>query len=139
MRIRRVIKKKYITSSQVAFSNKKKKKKRDKFPLPTLARRKAIDIFCETNNIRHNKNYDSFYFTIQDTEYRISNHSIDSSIHYDKKQRKVINHHIDGNEFKNSPDYCNQVKCYYASQNRLEKIYRDIQAGLQLDNHGRRK
>ena len=106
---------------------------------PSKERIKQIEEFCKEHNITHNSNYDSFYFEIKGQQYRISNHSIDDSVHRDKKTNKLVNHHIDGNEIKNSHEYCSQVKCYYAFQSRLEYIYNDIVKGYQLDNNGRRK
>lgn len=78
-----------------------------------------IDIFCRQHNISASRSGDSYYFSLNDTNYRVSNHSIQSSPYHKEKEPDVVHIH--------------------ASKTRIIDIYNDLAAGYILDGHGRRK
>lgn len=81
-----------------------------------------IDDFCYENGISKSISSDSYYFIINGQEYRVSNHSIESS----KRE-----YHPNGRE--------KDVRYIHASKTRIIDIYTDLKNGYQLDGNGRRK
>lgn len=69
-----------------------------------------IKIFCKENKILPTKNFDSYYFTVNNNDYVVSNKSKD----YYKGKAIYIN----------------------ASKLRIKQIYSDLQAGLKLNSKG---
>ena len=80
---------------------------------------KEIDAFCEQNGISTSRTQDSYYFTVNEVKYRVSNHSICSSPYHEDKEPDVVHIH--------------------ASKTRIMEIYNDLMAGYELDGHGKRK
>ena len=90
-----------------------------------------IDEFCKREGISQSRSSDSYYFTINDQEYRISNHAVEKS----------VGHDIFGNEFMyhgDSAEYRKDVICIHASKTRIIEIYEDLKDGWILDGHGNR-
>ena len=93
-----------------------------------------IDNFCREHNIRSSLSNDSYYFTINDQEYRVSNHSIESSNKgaYDQFGNKIREeYHPEGRE--------EGVIYIHASKTRIIEIYNDLSNGYKLDGRGIRK
>lgn len=92
-----------------------------------------IDEFCKLHNISKSTTSDSYYFSINGKNYRISNHTIEAS-----------NSHA-FNEFgeQTRPFYHNEnenINIYItAGKTRLIEIYNDLIAGYELDARGFRK
>jgi hypothetical protein len=80
---------------------------------------KEIDAFCEQNGISASRTQDSYYFTVNEVKYRVSNHSIRSSTYHEDNEPDVVHIH--------------------ASKTRIMEIYNDLMAGYELDGHGKRK
>ena len=80
---------------------------------------KEIDAFCEQNGISASRTQDSYYFTVNEVTYRVSNHSIRSSTYHEDNEPDVVHIH--------------------ASKTRIMEIYNDLMAGYELDGHGKRK
>lgn len=90
-----------------------------------------IDDFCIKNNISQSKTSDGYYFTIDNKNYRVSNHTIDAS-----------NRHA-YNEFgeKIREEYHNEIEkiytiCITASKTRIIEIYNNLKSGKKLDKRG---
>lgn len=106
-------------------------------PSKTAAREFAqtmdeITDFCSKNGIHQSR--DSYYFTIDGQQYRVSNHSVESSNakafnDFGEQVRDV--YHPEGRE--------EEVIYIHASKTRLREIYSDLKAGYILDGRGRRK
>lgn len=93
-----------------------------------------IENFCRENGISASRTNDSYYFTINGIDYRVSNHSVESSnahaySDYGVQLREV--YHPNGRE--------NDVIYIHASKTRIREIYNDLKAGYILDGHGNRK
>lgn len=80
---------------------------------------KEIDAFCEQNGISASRTQDSYYFTVNEVKYRVSNHSIRSSTYHEDNEPDVVHIH--------------------ASKTRIMEIYNDLMTGYELDGHGKRK
>lgn len=94
---------------------------------------KEIEDFCYENGIQQSWKGDSYYFTVNGTEYRVSNHSVEASnkaAYSDLGQTRDL-YHPNGRE--------KDVIYIHASKTRIREIYKDIVAGYKLDGHGNRK
>lgn len=98
-----------------------------------IAQRQELDKFCKDNNISVSMSGDSYYFTIEGQDYRISNHTIEKS---------------DSGMYRNDP-YLGNIKVrdsyhtdrdtisFTASKLRVPEIYNNLKVGLTLDKRGR--
>lgn len=77
--------------------------------------------FCYENGISNSLSSDSYYFTINGQNYRVSNHSVESS---------KVEYHPNGRE--------KDVIYIHASKTRIREIYNDLKDGYKLDGRGRR-
>lgn len=83
----------------------------------------AIDKFCYENKIQKSSTSDSYYFILNGIEYRISNHSVESS-----NLKSGNRWHEKGRE--------KGVIYIHASKTRIIEIYQNLEKGLQLDGRG---
>lgn len=99
---------------------------------------KEIETFCKENNIRHSMSYDSYYFEINEQQYRVSNHAVESRIgkviDYDELMQPIREKMYD---FEITRD--KEVIYIHASKIRIIEIYNDLKAGYQLNGRGNRK
>lgn len=94
----------------------------------------GIEKFCAENGIQVSSTNDSYYFTLNNINYRVSNHTVESSNKgmYDSLGNQIRNsYHPNGRE-KN-------VVYIYASKTRIIDIYNDLKNGYELDGRGNRK
>jgi len=84
-----------------------------------------IERFCNENGISYSNSSDSYYFTINDQEYRVSNHSVEASNRHGSQQW-----HPDGRE--------KDVVYIHASKTRIIEIYNDLKEGRKLNGRGER-
>lgn len=82
-----------------------------------------IDKFCKDNNISQSLSSDSYYFTINGQEYRVSNHSVEAS-----NRNSHGKYHSDGRK--------DDVIYIHASKTRIMDIYNALKDGKQLDGRG---
>ena len=92
-----------------------------------------IEEFCKVNNISNSRTNDSYYFTLNGVEYRVSNHSIEMSNSkayncFGEKIREL--YHEEGRK--------ENVVYIHASKTRIIEIYNDLKAGFELDKRGNR-
>lgn len=89
--------------------------------------------FCNENGIDYSHNMDSYYFTIEGKNYRVSNHTIESSNAGAYKDGVQIRekYHADTRE--------DSVTYIHAGKTRIKDIYNDLKAGYALDGKGYRK
>ncbi len=108
------------------FSKQKKKEFANKM--------NEIDVFCNRNRIINSLNNDSFYFTLNGINYRVSNHSVESSNSgaFDELygQKRAL-YHPEGRK--------NNIVYIHASKTRIIDIYNDLKNGYKLDKRGNRK
>lgn len=96
---------------------------------------KEIYDFCTEHGIYASRTNDSYYFTINGVNYRVSNHSIEASnkAAYDEvsgtKRRPL--YHDDGRK--------DDTVYIHAGKSRIIEIYNDLEAGFKLDGRGNRK
>lgn len=88
--------------------------------------------FCEENNIQTSKNNDSYYFTINDKNYRVSNHTIEksNSAAFDTDigfQKRELYHDIKRDD---------NTVYIHAGKTQIIEIYNDLKAGYELDGKG---
>lgn len=93
-----------------------------------------ISDFCAENGIIQSNAGDSYYFTINGKDYRVSNHSIEASNRsaynaFGQQTRDL--YHADGRKA--------DVTYIHASKTRIREIYNDLLAGYELDGKGNRK
>ena len=90
---------------------------------------KEIYDFCTEHGIYASRTNDSYYFTINGVNYRVSNHSVETSnkAAYDEvsgaKQRLL--YHDDGRK--------DDTVYIHAGKSRIIEIYNDLEAGFKLD------
>lgn len=94
---------------------------------------KEIEEFCMEHGISQSRSSDSYYFTVDGRQYRVSNHTIEASNRavFDEitgEQKRELYHADDSDEI-----------CITASKTRIIEIYNDILAGYELDKRGYRK
>lgn len=93
-----------------------------------------INDFCVENGISASKNNDSYYFTINGQDYRVSNHSVEASNRcaYDDVYGQTRElYHPNGREA--------DTIYIHAGKTRIIQIYEDLMAGYELDGRGNRK
>lgn len=90
--------------------------------------------FCEKNNIQTSKNNNSYYFTLNGTNYRVSNHTIEAS------NRAAFD--IDTGMYKRDLYHETERKddtvYIHAGKTRIIDIYNDLKTGYKLDGKGYR-
>lgn len=94
---------------------------------------KEVEEFCNKNGIDYSANKDSYYFVINDKQYRVSNHSVESSnkhaFNQYGEQVRGLYHPLGRSEY---------VTYIHASKTRIIDIYNDLKDGYVLDGHGNR-
>ena len=93
-----------------------------------------IDDFCSQNGISQSRSSDSYYFTLNGKNYRVSNHTIEASNAKAKNElgeRVREPYHAEGRD----PD----TIYITAGKTRIIQIYNDLKAGYELDKRGNRK
>lgn len=95
-----------------------------------------IDDFCRENGIDASRSKDSYYFTINGQNYRVSNHSVEASNEHSKSilaDGTVLfnGYHTDGRKA--------DTIYIHASKTRIREIYNDLKDGFVLDGRGNRK
>ena len=98
------------------------------------AKMREIDEFCQKHGIEQSRSSDSYYFVLNGTRYRVSNHTIAASNRhaYNELGEKIREKYHNNEE--NS-----DVVCITASKTRIMDIYMDLEAGYELDRRGNRK
>lgn len=95
---------------------------------------REIDAFCEQNGISQSFSSDSYYFTLNGKNYRISNHTVEAS------NRHAFNEFGEQTRELYHPNGREDDTIYItASKTRLIEIYKDLSAGYELDGRGFRK
>lgn len=92
-----------------------------------------IEIFCKENGIQASSSRDSYYFTINEKSYRVSNHSVETSnahAYNDFGEQVRDVYHENGR--KSDTIYI------HAGKTRIIEIYNDLKAGYTLDGRGNR-
>jgi len=98
------------------------------------AKMNEIKNFCLANKIETTFAGDSYYFTIDGQEYRVSNHSVEAS---NSKRYDIFNnelreaYHPEGRE--------KSIIYIHAGKTRIMDIYNNLKAGYKLDGRGNRK
>ena len=88
--------------------------------------------FCYENGISTSCSNDSYYFTIDDVRYRVSNHSIEAS-------NRAAFDELTGEQVRplyHSENREKDVFYIHASKTRIIEIYNDLKAGKKLDHRG---
>lgn len=91
-----------------------------------------IDNFCDEHNIQRSQNSDSYYFTINDIAYRVSNHAVESRNKYDDlgNLKNARGYRLDDHREKDTV-------YIHASKTRIIEIYKNLEKGLILDGRGK--
>ena len=90
-----------------------------------------IDNFCTENNISQSKASDSYYFTINGQQYRVSNHTVNQS------NRKAYNFYGEQIREKYHPEGETEDTIYItASKTRIIEIFNNLKTGKKLDRRG---
>lgn len=88
-----------------------------------------VEQFCIDNNITQCR--DSYYFTINNIEYRVSNHTMQTSNNkaYNCFGEQVREKYHSENDFKT-------LVCITASKTRIIEIYNNLVNNIKLDKRG---
>lgn len=81
---------------------------------------KRIVLFCKLNGITYSTSLDSFYFSLNGKDYRISNHSLEDSIKFSHGR-----YHTNKEQNKN-------LICIQADKSQLFKIYNKLKEGKEI-------
>ena len=92
-----------------------------------------IDSFCQENGISQSLSSDSYYFTINGKNYRVSNHSIESS-----NARAFNDFGEQIRELYHDTERQENTVYIHASKTRIIEIYNDLLNGYKLDGKGNR-
>lgn len=89
--------------------------------------------FCNDNGINYSNSMDSYYFTIDGKDYRISNHSVEASNRgaFDELGNQLREKYHEGGRKED-------VTYIHAGKTRIKEIYNDLVQGLELDGRGNR-
>lgn len=92
----------------------------------------GIDDFCTAHGIHQSRASDSYYFSLNGKEYRVSNHSVESSNNAAFRDGIQVRdlYHPEGRE--------NGIVYIHAGKTRIVEIYNDLAAGYVLDGRGNR-
>lgn len=82
-----------------------------------------IETFCLENNIIQSSSGDSYYFTLNNQNYRVSNHSVETS-----NANSNGAYHEDGRR--------DDTIYIHASKTRIIEIYNNLKDGKKLDGRG---
>ena len=97
-------------------------------------RMREVEEFCSAHGIEQSARGDSYYFTLNGTKYRVSNHSVEASNRaaYDPVtgERRRDLYHAGGRQ--------DGVVYIHAGKTRIMDIYTDLAAGYKLDGRGNR-
>lgn len=88
--------------------------------------------FCEKNNIQTSKNNDSYYFTLNGTNYRVSNHTIEAS----NKAAFDIDTGMYKRDLYHETERKDDTVYIHAGKTRIIDIYNDLKAGYKLNGKG---
>lgn len=91
------------------------------------AKMKEIDAYCAEHGISQSISSDSYYFTHNGIEYRISNHAVEKSV-----DRYGIPYHGDSDEYRK------KTFCIHAGKTRIMDIHKLITTGIAVDHKGNR-
>ena len=86
-----------------------------------------IEQYCKENGIIKSSSSDSYYFTHNGVQYRVSNHSVESSVN-----TYGTHYHGDSNEYRK------HVFCINAGKTRIIDIHKMIVNGIKVDYRGNR-
>ena len=92
-----------------------------------------LQAFCNANMIRYSASMDSYYFSVGDQKYRVSNHSVEASNAgaYNWMGEQVREKYHEGGREAS-------VVYIHAGKTRIRDIYEDLKAGYKLDGRGNR-
>ncbi len=87
--------------------------------------------YCRENGISQSFNGDSYYFTLNGKQYRVSNHTVKASnsaaFDWNTMEQKRRVYHPNGEE---------GLVCITAGKTRIREIYEALKAGKELDRRG---
>ena len=90
--------------------------------------------FCEKNNIQTSRNNDSYYFSLNGTNYRVSNHTIEAS----NKATFDIDTGMYKRDLYHETERKDDTVYIHAGKTRIIDIYNDLKAGYKLNGKGYR-
>lgn len=97
-----------------------------------------IDTFCREHGIRHSSSSDSYYFTIGEKHYRVSNHTVAASDRGMYRTDPRTGERVQVRSSYHDSDSDDMI-CITAGKTRIVEIYRDLEAGYELDGRGYRR
>lgn len=95
---------------------------------------KKIEDFCTKNDIIASRNNDSYYFTLNDINYRVSNHTIEAS----NKAAFDIDTGMYKRDLYHETKRKDDTVYIHAGKTRIMDIYNDLKAGYKLNGKGYR-
>ena len=95
---------------------------------------KEIEDFCTKNDIIASRNNDSYYFTLNDINYRVSNHTIEAS----NKAAFDIDTGMYKRDLYHETERKDDIVYIHAGKTRIMDIYNDLKSGYKLDGRGYR-
>ena len=95
---------------------------------------KEIEDFCTKNNIIASRNNDSYYFTLNDISYRVSNHTIEAS----NKAAFDIDTGMYKRDLYHETERKDDTVYIHAGKTRIMDTYNDLKAGYKLNGKGYR-
>lgn len=88
--------------------------------------------FCTKNNISYAR--DSYYFTIDDKKYRVSNHTIEASNAGAYRTDEITGERVQVREKYHAGE--EDIICITASKLRIKEIYNNLLDGYKLSKRG---
>ena len=99
-----------------------------------LKKCKKSKIFATKTALSQVKNNDSYYFTLNSTKYRVSNHTIEAS----NKAAFDIDTGMYKRDLYHKTERKDDTVYIHAGKTRIIDIYNDLKAGYKLDGKGYR-
>lgn len=94
----------------------------------------SIQAFCDEHGISYSRTMDSYYFSLNGKNYRVSNHTIKASNSKAYRLDELTGKIVQIRELYHTDD--DDLICFTASKTRLPEIYNALLAGKELDKRG---
>ena len=96
-----------------------------------------VQAFCDEHAIRYSGTMDSYYFSINGQQYRVSNHTVAASNSKAYRLDEMTGEMVKVREKYHNPE--DDVICITAGKTRLIEVYNNILTGKKLDKRGKIK
>lgn len=95
-----------------------------------------VRAYCDANSVRYSSSMDSFYFTINGQDYRVSNHSVEASNSRAYGVDPFTGEWVQKREKYHEGGRLDDTVYIHASKTRIIEIHQALLAGKKLNGRG---